>query len=420
MYIGTGTHRRLIRPETDMLVQTFKYRLYPSPAQRRLLEDTLETCRWWYNTCLAERKDAWDQEHRTVGKYEQLARVKEYRRQNEFAARLHSHILQVVVVDLDQAFQGFFRRLQTGEKPGYPRFKGASRFDSFGLKEYGNGFQVDGRRLRLSGIGRIRVRWHRPLEGRIKTVRIRRTAGKWYSCFACEVEETPLPPSGREVGIDVGLHHLLATSQGEVVENPHWYRCEQKLLRVLQRRVSRRKLGGSNRKKAVLALQRQHVHIANRRKDFLDKVADHFITHYDRIALEDLQISIMIRNHCFSKSILEAGWGYLRTHLLDKAAEAGRQVVLVDPAYTSRMCSSCGRLWRDLSLADRWVDCSCGLSMDRDVNAAINILKRAGHARWDESTANGLGLSQEAPPLSQKDTGTVRAAGERHKEQLFY
>lgn len=382
-----------------MIVKTYKYRLYPSKAQCRLLDQTVETCRRWYNACLEERKAAWESEKRSVSRFEQLAKVKEYRKESPYAALVHSHILQVVVADLDKAFQAFFRRVQAGETPGYPRFKGQNRFDSFGLKEYGNGFKLDGRRLRLSGIGRMRVRWHRPIEGKIKTVRIRRQAGEWYACFACQVAEHRLSPTAKTVGLDVGIHHLLATSDNEVVENPQWYRTEQQKLRVIQRRVARRKKGGSNRRKAVLDLQRQQLHIANRRKDFLNKLVDHFISNYDGIALEDLHINGMVRNHHLSKSILDAGWGYLKTHLVSKAVEAGREVILVDPAYTSKTCCSCGSLFPELSLADRWVNCACGLSVDRDVNAALNILTRAGHALWDKSTATGLWLSQEAPPL---------------------
>ena len=382
-----------------MILKSFKYRLYPSKTQQRLLEQTLETCRRWYNACLEERKLAWENERRSVGKYEQLAQVKEYRKANPYAAQVHSHILQVVVQDLDKAFQAFFRRVKACETPGYPRFKGYHRFDSFGLKEYGNGFKLDGRRLRLTGIGRVRVRWHRPLAGTIKTIRIRRQAGEWYACFACEVDEQPLAPMGQEVGIDVGIHHLLATSDHQIVDNPRWYQEEQHRLRILQRRVSRRKLGGANRRKAVEALQRQHERIANCRKDYLDKLANYLIVHYDRIAIEDLCITGMVRNRHLSKSFLDAGWGYLNQRLIDKAAEAGRQVYRVDSSYTSQTCCGCGTIFSELTLADRWLECSCGLSMDRDVNAACNILKRAGHARWGESTDLGLGLSQEAPPL---------------------
>ena len=177
-----------------MLLRTFKYRLYPTRSQQAGLDQTLETSRRWYNACLEERKLAWENERRKVGKYEQLAKVKEYRKDDPYAALVHSHILQVVVQDLDKSYQAFFRRVKAGATPGYPRFKGRDRFDSFGLKEYENGFKVEGRRLRLSGIGRVRVRWHRALEGKIKTVRIRRQAGQWYACFACEVEEQPLLP----------------------------------------------------------------------------------------------------------------------------------------------------------------------------------------------------------------------------------
>ena len=391
-----------------MLVKTFKYRLYPSKPQARLLEQTVETCRRWYNLCLEDRKTAWENEQRSVSKYDQLAKVKIYRQENPFAGLLHSHILQVVTADMDRAFQAYFRRVKAGEKAGYPRFKGKNRFDSFGLKEYGNGFKLDGRRLRLTGIGRVRVHWHRPLEGKIKTVRICRQAGEGYACFACEVQEKPLEPTGREVGIDVGLYHLLATSENEVVDNPHWYREEQKKLRVIQRQVSRRKPGGSNRRKSVLALQRFHAHIANSRKDYLDKLAWNFISRYDLIAVENLNIPGMVRNHHLSKSILDAGWGYWKKHLIGRAAEAGRQVILVDPAYTSRTCCSCGVVFPDLSLDDRWIECQCGLSMDRDVNAARNILHRAGHARWGKSTTIGLGLPQEAPPLTRLGSVTEK------------
>jgi putative transposase len=213
------------------------------------------------------------------------------------------------------------------------------------------------------------------------------------------VEGQPLEPTDREIGIDVGVYHLLATSENEIVANPRWYREEQKKLRVIQRRVARCKLGGANRCKSVLALQRHHEYIANRRKDYLDKLVNYFVSHYDRIALEDLQIHGMVRSHLLSKSILDAGWGYLKQRLIDKAAEAGRRVLLVNPSYSSKTCYSCGSLFSELSLADRWVDCSCGISMDRDVNAACNILKRAGHARWGESTTTRLGLPQEAPPF---------------------
>jgi len=200
--------------------------------------------------------------------------------------------------------------------------------------------------------------------GKVKTVRILKQAGEGYACFSCEVEEQYLPLTGNRVGIDVGIHHLLATSDNEIVDNPHWYREWQNKLRVIQRTVSRRTLGGANRGKSVHELQRQHETLSNSRKEFLNKLAHHLISNYDLIALENFNIGGMARNQRLSKSIMDAGWGYLNKRLMDKAAEAGRHVVQVNPCYTSKTCSACGAIFEDLSLADRWLDCSCGLSIE--------------------------------------------------------
>jgi putative transposase len=312
---------------------------------------------------------------------------------------VHSHLLQTVVQDLDKAFEAFFRRVKAGEKPGYPRFRGRNRWRSFG-------FKIDGRRLKLSGIGRVAVRWHRPIEGEIKTLRISKKAGRWYASFSCVVKAQPLPQTGQEIGLDVGLKRLITTSEGETVDHPSFYRAGQKKLRVCQRRVARRKKGGKNRRKAIVMLQRQHCvsgearnrWVANQRKDYLHKLAHDLVQRYDRIALEDLRITNMVRNPHLAKSILDAGWGYFAAPLTYKAESAGRVVVAVHPRYTSKTCSQCGHLFESLTLKDRWVTCACGLSLDRDHNAAINIRDRAGQARWALSSPIG-GLAQEAAPL---------------------
>ena len=380
------------------MLKTFAYRLFPSTPQARLLESTLETCRRFYNDCLAERKTAWEQEQRSVGKVEQLRRVKERKATNPWVKDVHSHVLQTVVQDLDKAFAAFFRRLKAGETPGHPRFKGRDRFRSFGYKEPGNGFKVDGRRLKLSGIGRVALRWHRPLEGQIKTLRISKKAGKWFASFVCVMEDAPaLPKTGREVGIDVGLAKLITTSDGAQVDHPRFYRIAQRKLRLAQRRVARRTKGGSRRRKAVVMLQRQHERVANQRKDYLNKLAHDLTTRYDLLALEDLVITRMVHGN-LAKSILDASWGYLVQRLYCKAASAGRVVVLVDPCSTSKTCSGCGRIFEGLTLKDRWVDCQCGVSLDRDHNAAINVLHRGGPLRWSLSSARA-GLGQEAVGL---------------------
>ena len=263
--------------------------------------------------------------------------------------------------------------------------KGRNRWHSFGFKELGNGFKIDGRRLKLSGIGRVAIRWHRPIEGLIKTLRIAKKAGKWYAAFSCIVDAPmPLDATGKDIGIDVGLSALITTSDGEKVQHPRLYRTAQRKLRIAQRRVARRTKGGKNRRKAVAILQCQHERIGNQRKDFLNKLACDLTTRYDKIALEDLIITRMVHGN-LAKSILDAGWGYLVQRITHKAASAGRVVVLVDPRYTSKTCSQCGHVFEALSLSDRWIDCACGLSLDRDHNAAINILKRGGQLRWEQT-----------------------------------
>lgn len=383
------------------MLKTFQYRIYPSKAQEKRMDATLETCRWFYNSCLEERKTAWEEEQRTIGKFEQLKRVAVFKAESEFAKPVHSHILQGVVVDLDKAFAAFFRRLKAGETPGYPRFKGRFRFNSFAFKEYMNGFKIDGRRLKLSGIGRVPVRWHRPYEGEIKTARIVRKADGWYVSLACEIgDPVKLPVTGSTIGIDVGLAALITTSDGEQIAPPKHYRKMQAKFRRQQRKVSRRKKGGGMRRKAVKILAKQHQVVERQRKDCLNKIVFNLVQNHDRIAVEDLKITNMVKNRSLAKSILDAGWGYFKDHLRFKAACAGREVAMVNPAYTSKMCSNCGTIKEELSLKNRVYVCACGLRLDRDINAAINIRDKAfkipaGRAGRDSSGAIAL-LSLEA------------------------
>ncbi|MBV8268687.1 MAG: IS200/IS605 family transposase [Planctomycetaceae bacterium] len=397
--VSQETIRRSIGAQKGMeMFKAFVFRLYPSASHRRRLEAVRETCRRFYNTLLRQRKDASELRGVSITKTEQLRLVKVEKDTSPYASGIHSPILQAVVADLDKAFQAFFRRVQAGEEPGYPRFKGRDRFAGFGFKEYGNGFKIDGRRLKLSGIDRIAVRWHRALEGTIKTARISCRAGKGFVSFACAVERPePLPKTGKDIGVDVGLLRLATLSDGEPVENPRWYRTLLRELRVLGRKISRAVLGGRNRRKLVRRLQRLLAKVANSRKDFLNKFADTLIKRFDRIVLEDLRVAALACGR-FALSILDAGRSYLVARLAHKAESAGREVVLVDPAYTSKTCSGCGTVFEHLSLSDRWISCACGVSLDRDHNAAINILRRGRNRPLGAKLLAG-GVRPEAAPL---------------------
>jgi len=365
------------------MIRTYKYRLYPSRSQESALWRVLDACRGLYNMALAERKYTYQLEGRSVSKADLYALAKHYRQTFPYADQMFSQTAQSVIEQVDLAFQSFFRRCKAGEKPGYPRFKGRHRFNSFLFKQFGTGARLDGRRLKLFSIGRVRMRWHRPLEGDIKTVRIVHKAGRWYACFACEVEPPPsLPVTGRAVGLDVGLSALVTTSEGKKIAHPAYYRAAQKRLRQLQRNLARAKRGSRNHQKALRAVQRQQERVANQRSDFLHKLSTELVRNFDAIALEDLRVSNMVKNPHLSKSILDSGWSMFRQYLTYKAESAGSRVTFVDPAYTSKTCSTCGAVFQDFDLSTRWVTCACGLSLDRDHNAALNILSRAG---WDTS-----------------------------------
>lgn len=366
-----------------MALKTFKYRLYPNQAQAKNLWLVLNMARHWYNMCNAERKFCYELERRSVSKYDQLALVKHYKHTFPQTKQVHSHVLQVVCADVDKAYRFFFERMKAGRKAGYPRFKSKLRFQSFGFKEENNGFRVDGRRLKVFGVGRIPVRWHRALEGQVKTLRIIHKAGCWYACFACEVSDKPeLPKSGQVIGLDVGTTHLLTDDQGHKTANPKYYTQAQRELRIAQRTLQRKQKEGKNRHKALLRVQRLHEHVQSQRKDYLHKLTRALVHHYDLIAVEDLQITNMVKNRKLGKHILDSGWGLFRRLLQSKAVDAGKEAVLVNLAYTSKTCSCCGSIKADLELSDRWFDCpECGLSLDRDHNAAINILQRALNGR---------------------------------------
>ena len=381
------------------MLKTFKYRLYPTRSQEQGLSKTLETCRHLYNDLLANRRDSWEWYQESPNKYSQQKQMQKARKYNTFLQAVHSHALQVVIADLDKSFKSFFRRIKSGDTPGYPRFKARDRFDSFGFKEYGNGFRIDGSRLKLSMIGRIRVRWHRPIEDKIKTLRVRKQAGKWFACFSCEVDPMPLLKTGKDVGVDAGLVYLATTSDGKHYDNPKWYRNSQAKLRVIQRTVSRRKKGGSNRRKAVRLLQRQHAKVRNQREDYIKNLVHELITEYDRIAIEKLNIAGMSQNRHLSKSILDAGWGYFASHLAFKAVEAGKLSAQVPAHHTSQTCSVCGCVNSESRASQSVFVCvDCGYTENADINASKNILGR-GIVLWGSTQSSSLNVLQEAAGL---------------------
>jgi putative transposase len=294
----------------------------------------------------------------------------------EYAA-IHSHMLQDVLARLDTTDQAFFRRVRRGEKAGFPRFKGRDRFHSFPYKEFGNGARLDNGYRVLSKIGRAVVRWSRPIEGTPKTVTLSREADGWYVAFSCaEVPIKPLPLTGEETGIALGLESFATLANGERIPNPRIFRVAERHLRRAQRRVARRAKGSRRRKKAVRLFAKAHQRVRRVRADFHHKMTLALVRQYDTIYHEDLQPTNMVKNHHLAKSISDAGWSGFLSILSFKAAEAGKIVVAVPSASTSQACSGCGVLVHK-GLPVRWHTCqACGTSLQRDHNAALNILRR--------------------------------------------
>jgi putative transposase len=372
--------------------KTYKYKLNPTPTQAQALERVLSRCRTLYNVALEQRKTWW-QRGQGVGAtyYQQKAELPDVKAAYPEYAEVNAQVLQDVILRVERTFQAFFRRVQQGETPGYPRFQGASRYHSFTYPQYGGGAVLDSGVLSLSKIGHIPIRLHRPLEGTPKTVTVSWEADGWYASISCaEVPTEPLPSTGQETGIDVGLNVFLVTADGAGVENPRHYRKAEKQLARAQRRTCRRKQGSQRRKKAVALLKRKHQKVARQRRDFHHKTALALLQQYDVIYLEDLPVRNLVRNPQIAKSISDASWRQFRTILTFKAACAGKRVFAVPAHYTSQDCSGCGeRIAKSLSVRTH-VCLACGLVLDRDENAALNILHLGKQKRAVGQTVQAL------------------------------
>ena len=355
--------------------KTFRYRIFPTHKQTALLEQTLDGCRWLYNHLLEERKTSWESEKKSLSCFDQCNTFKLLKEEQSFLKDIHSQILQNIAIRIDLAFQAFFRRVKAGRTPGYPRFRGKDRYDSFTYPQ--SGFRLD-EFLHLSKIGKVRIKRHRDIEGTIKTCTIRRTpTGKWFVSLACDIDHKPLEQSiSPAIGIDMGLCSFATLSNGEQIENPRFFRKEEKVLARVQRKLSAQEKGSKARKKARKVVARTHERIGWKRENFAHQESRKLVNRFNTIAVEDLSINDMQQGNFrnINKSIGDAAWRQFLTLLSFKAEWAGKKCIQVNPAYTSQTCSGCGSRHK-LKLSDRIFHCPvCGFQLNRDVNAALNIL----------------------------------------------
>jgi putative transposase len=417
-----------------MSIKAFKYRIYTNTATTEKLHWVLDRCRELYNAGLQERRDAYEmgvrqhpnyyddeagklltREH-AVGYYEQKRELVEIKEERPEYQDIASHVLQDVILRLKRAYDDFFRRVQNGEQPGYPRFQGRARYDSFCYPD-GAGWKLDAKErkpdkkgivrvnLHLSKIGTVKLHLHRDIEGTIKTLTIKGEGEHWYAVFTCDIgKPEPLPTSYEDVGIDLGVTHFAALSNGEFIDHPRYFRRAEKKLAKAQQALSRKKRGSHRRKKAVQQVARCHRKIASRRKDFQHKASRKLVNQYQVIAFEDLRVKNLTKaptpkqdettgaylpNGASAKaglnqSILDAGWSTFIEMVSVKAAWAGRTVIFVNPSKTSQICPNCGTI-RKKTLEERWHSCACGCELDRDT-ASAKVILDLGHKQLSVGT----------------------------------
>lgn len=360
-----------------VMLKAFRYRLYPTKAQKTKIDATLELLRWVYNETLAVRKHSWEKEKKSISLFKTNKLLTRWKKERPKLDSVFSQVLQDAQVRVDLAFKAFFRRVKSGEKEvGYPRFKGRGRYDSLTYTQFG--YKLESNKLTLAKIGAIRVKLHRPIQGEIRRITIRKTSvGKTFVSIIAEVSSNPAPfKDGSAVGVDVGLESFATLSNGEKIASPRFFRHEECELAKAQRRLSSQRKGSAEWYKRLKVVQRVHERIANKRSDFIHQESRKLVNRFGVVAFEDLNVKDMQQNnnHGLAKSIADASWSMFINATGNKAEEAGSKVVLVNPQYTSQICSRCG-LIVSKDLSEHTHQCECGLVMNRDLNAAINILR---------------------------------------------
>lgn len=365
------------------MLRTCKYRICPTKAQETILDKMLEECRWLYNKILETRKNSYEQDGKSLGLYDTQKMIPGWKAERSSLKSVNSQVLQNVNIRVDLAFKAFFRRVKAGDEPGYPRFKGYGRYDSMTFPQVGvkGCAQLDGDNLVLSKLGNVKIKLHRDLCGTPKIITVRRSAtGKWFATISCDCESIPLSKSEKFAGVDVGLQSFATLSNGEKIANPRFFKKEQDALAKAQRKMSKFAKGTPERAKARKVVSRIHERITDKRANFAHQQSRILVNTYGVIVFEKLAVVDMMSNHTqvfgnkLNKSIADVAWSQLAQFTAYKAEDAGRLFLRVDPRNTSKKCSRCGSIVpKDLGV--RVHDCPhCGLVLDRDHNAAINIL----------------------------------------------
>jgi putative transposase len=387
---------------------SYKFRLYPTVLQEHALEETLETCRRLYNALLEDRL----KNH--TGFFEQKRASTRNRKNNKYLARVNSQVVQDVVYRLDRALGSYFAGLAR-----FPKFRRKGRYHSLTYPQIG-GFKLLRGRLRLSMIGNLKMKQHRSVLGQLKTCTVVKEIDHWFAIIVTQSQGGPAIEEMRPaVGIDLGLKWALALSDGSTIQSPKFLLKSAFRIKSLQRSLSRKKEGSKNREKANSLLDKEWRKVRNARTDFAHKVSDTLTKKYGTLIFEGLNIRNMVKNHSLASAIMDASWGKLRRLAAYKAERRGGRAITVEPRGTSQECSGCGELVPK-SLSERMHRCGkCGLELDRDVNAARNILSRGleqAHAEGESRPIIRIGKLYRG---SRKPTNSMAGSSLRKLSQLI-
>ncbi len=356
-----------------MVVSCYKFRLYPTKTQQARLDDTIEICRILYNDFVFESRLSYKEGYHL--KPDELQRMIPYMIPKE---KIYSKVAQVVLWQFYNNLKALSTLAKKGKRIGNLRFKPKSRFNSINYNQ--SGFRLlDHNTLKLSKIGKVKINLHRPIQGKIKEIHVKRESPRqWYAIVVCDQECKNSCSLFRKkiVGLDVGINNFVCDSDGHIIEHPQILRKSEKKLKRTQRKLSRKVKGSANRWKQKLKLAKVHQKIKYQRNDFLHKVSRYYVNNYDTIFVEDLKIQNMVKNHHLAKSILDSSWYSFFQKIEYKAERAGILFRKITAAGTSQSCSACGKIVKK-TLAIRTHCCPfCGIILDRDYNAAKNIKQK--------------------------------------------
>jgi putative transposase len=390
------------------MILTYRFRLLPTKQQHRALEAILESQRQLYNAALEERIDAYRKANVTRTYFDQTKALTEWRQDDPEASALPLAVQRATLKRLDEAYKAFFRRVNSGGKPGFPRFRGKGWFDSFGFREF-CGISLQAGRLRFKGLpGALRVHLHRPMpaEAVLKSCIFKRDGKGWIVGLVVGLPTAPLREGERVVGVDLGITMFAALSDGGMIPSLKAARRAERSLRTSQRALARKKRGSGGRRKARIGVQRSQAATARRRANHLHQASARLVRDYDVIAIEALQVKGLARSN-LAKDVHDAAWAKFISFLRYKAARAGARLIEVDPRNTTQDCSGCG-VKVPKELGERSHECPhCGLSIDRDLNAARNVLHRAGVGPGLRNVAGcGMraGRNTGGPPRGRQET----------------